>query len=188
MVPYLEGYDYSEYILKLDTVLVEILQKTTLDNKEMLENFKDLMLPEERKTIKATEIFKEWQKKVAKDVDTSDLEICYDDNVSYQDVDVSLTFEELDKGYSIFERAKLVFECEDEELNCEVRLERWERARDKGWDIVYEGIHSISSVRYLEDFQIFLMRLKQADVKVEIDSEYEEDWVEVNAEPEASFS
>ncbi|MGJ0847454.1 hypothetical protein ACR77J_12255 [Tissierella praeacuta] len=188
MVPYLENYDYSKYILKLDAVLVEILQNTTLDNKEMLENFKDLMLPEERKIIKATEIFKEWQKKVAKDVDTSDLEINYDDEVSYQDVDVSLTFEELDKGYSIYDRAKLVFECEDEDMNCEVRLKRWENDRDKNWDIEYEGVHSIASVRYLEKFQIFLMRLSQAGVKVEIDSKYEEDWVEVEAEPEASFS
>ena len=82
MVPYLESWDYSKYILKLDTVLVEILKNTALDNKKMLENFKDLMLPEERKTIKATAIFKEWQKKGAKDVDTSDLEINYDDEVS----------------------------------------------------------------------------------------------------------
>jgi len=108
IVPYLENYDYSKYILKLDSVLVEILENTALDNKEMLENFKDLMLPEDRKTIKATEIFKEWQKKVAKDVDTSDLEINYDDRVSYQDVEVSLTFESLDKGYSIYDRARLV--------------------------------------------------------------------------------
>ena len=131
MVPCLESYDYSKYILKLDTVLVEILKNTALDNKQMLENFKDLMLPEERKIIKATEIFKEWQKKVAKDVDTSDLEISYDDRVSYQDVDVSMTFENLDKGYSIYDRARLVFECEDEDMNCEVRLKRWENDRDK---------------------------------------------------------
>ena len=188
IVPYLENYDYSKYVLKLDTVLVEILQNTSLDNKEMLENFKDLMLLEERKTIKATEIFKEWQKKVSKDVDTSDLEINYDDGVSYQDVDVSMALESLDKGYSIYDRARLVFECEDEDLNCEVRLKRWENARDKNWDIEYEGVHDISSIRYLEKFQIFLMRLSQAGVKVEIDSKYDEDWVEVDAEPEASFS
>lgn len=188
MVPYLENYDYSDYVLKLDTVLVEILKNTTLDNKKMLENFKGLMLPEERKIIKATEIFEEWQKKVAKDVDTSDLEIDYDDRVSYQDVEVSMTFENLDKGYSIYDRARLVFECQDKDMNCEVRLKRWENGRDRNWDIEYEGVHSISSVRYLESFQIFLMRLSQADIKVEIDSKYEEDWVEVEEEPEPSFS
>lgn len=188
IVPYLENYDYSKYTLKLDAVLVEILKNTTLDNRKMLENFKDLMLPEERKTIKATEIFEEWQKKVARGVDTSNLEIDYDGRVSYQDVEVSLTFEELEKGYSIYDRARLVFECQDEEMNCEVRLKRWEIGRDRNWDIEYEGVHDISSIRYLESFQIFLMRLSQAGVKVEVDSKYEEDWVEVKAEPEASFS
>lgn len=43
MVPYLESYDYSDYVLKLDTVLVEILENTTLDNKKMLENFLSLI-------------------------------------------------------------------------------------------------------------------------------------------------
>lgn len=57
IVPYLENYDYSEYVLKLDAALVEILQNTTLDNRKMLENFKDLMITEERKTIKVSEIF-----------------------------------------------------------------------------------------------------------------------------------
>ena len=43
IVPYLENYDYSEYILKLDSVLTEVLNKTTLDNRKILENFKALM-------------------------------------------------------------------------------------------------------------------------------------------------
>ena len=189
MVPYLENYDYSQYIMKLDNVLVEILKNTSIDNKKVLENFKDLMIPEDRKTIKASEIFKEWKEYVSSNIDTSDLEVNYDDDVSYQDATVTLLFEDLDKGYSIYDRAKLIFECEqDEDMNREVRLKRWENDRDKNWSIEYEDVHNIASIRYLDKFQIFLMRLSQAGTKVIIDAENEEDWVEVEAEPEADFS
>lgn len=34
MVPYLESYDYSDYILKLDSVLVDVLQNTAMENKK----------------------------------------------------------------------------------------------------------------------------------------------------------
>ena len=38
------------------------------------------------KSIKVSEIFEKWQKYVSENVSTTDLEICYDDGVSYQDV------------------------------------------------------------------------------------------------------
>ncbi|HHX61781.1 MAG TPA: hypothetical protein GX707_13920, partial [Epulopiscium sp.] len=189
MVPYLENYDYSKYILKLDTVLVDILKSTSLDNKEMLENFKDLMTPEDRKTIKVSEIFKVWQEQVSKKVDTSELEINYDDGVSYDDAEVTLNVEYEDKGWSIYDRARVFFECEkDEEMNIEIRIRKWENEKGDGWDIEFENTHDISSLRYLSKLEVFLMRLSQAGTKVIIDTKYEEDWVEVEAEPEADFS
>ena len=45
MIPYLSQYDYSNYIVKLDSILVDVLKASSLENKKMLENFKDLMLP-----------------------------------------------------------------------------------------------------------------------------------------------
>src|SRR5690606_29777527 len=62
MVPYLENYDYSEYITKLDSVLVDVLKNTALENKKLLTNFRELMVHEERKEIKITELFEEWKK------------------------------------------------------------------------------------------------------------------------------
>jgi uncharacterized protein Yka (UPF0111/DUF47 family) len=47
MIPYLENYDYSQYITKLDSVLVDVLKNTALENKKLLENFKELMTSEE---------------------------------------------------------------------------------------------------------------------------------------------
>lgn len=53
MVPYLENRDYSEYIVKLDDVLAEVLQEATLPHQELLKNFKDLMVQETAKEIKS---------------------------------------------------------------------------------------------------------------------------------------
>lgn len=46
MVPYIEKYDFSEYLPKLDSVLTELVNSDTcLGNKRILDNFKDLMTP-----------------------------------------------------------------------------------------------------------------------------------------------
>lgn len=87
MVPYLENYDYSKYITKLDSVLVDVLKNSALDNKKLLENFKTLMvgesIPEE---IKMSDIFKKWCKYCENNVDKSELDLDYEGgyiNVSF---------------------------------------------------------------------------------------------------------
>lgn len=45
LVPFIEKYDMNNYIVKLDTVLSEIVNSTALvENKKILENFKNLMI------------------------------------------------------------------------------------------------------------------------------------------------
>lgn len=187
MVPYLEGYDYSEYIIKLDTVLVEILQNTALGNKKILENFKHLASYEKVEEIKISEIFEKWKDYVSKEIDTSNLEIDYDDGVSYEYPEVTLEVEyEEDRDWSSFKNAKIIFECEkDEEMNVEIRISKF---MDYDWTITSQSIQDISSLRHLNEFSIFLMNLAQSGTKIIIDVEYENDEVEVEAEPEASFS
>lgn len=44
LVPFIESYDMSGYIVKLDTLLTEMVNKSVLtDNKNLLENFKFMM-------------------------------------------------------------------------------------------------------------------------------------------------
>ena len=44
IVPVIERHDFNQYLTKLDSVLMEIVNNTILtDNKKMLENFKELM-------------------------------------------------------------------------------------------------------------------------------------------------
>lgn len=186
MVPYLESYDYSKYILKLDTVLVEILQNTALDNKKMLENFKHLSSYENVKEIKVSELFEKWMDYVAKKIDTSDLEVVYDDGVSYENPEVELEVEYYnERDWSSYKHATIFFVCaKDEEMNREIKITKF---KEYDWQLDSKPVHDISSLRYLDEFSIFLMNLSQSGTKIIIDTEYESDEVEVEAEPEASF-
>lgn len=188
MVPYLESYDYSRYITKLDDVLVEILKNSTLENKRLLANFKDLISFKKIDKIKVSEIYEKWIDFVVKEVDTDGLEVNYDDGVSYELVEVSMEVEyEEDRSWSSFEEAKLVFECEhDEKMNFEIRISRW-KEKNKNWDINYNTLHDIKSLRHLNEFTIFLMNLSQSYAELEIDTDCENDEITPEKEPEPYF-
>lgn len=187
MVPYLESYDYSEYLTKLDSVLVDVLKNSALENKKLLTNFKELMIHEERNEIKVTELFEEWTKYVVKNVETAGLEINYDDGPSYEYVEINMNVSYDDeRSWSSFDYATLVFECEhDEKMNFAVRLSKWDK-RD-AWDIRFDAKHDISSLRHLNEFEILLMKLDQNGVRLVLDSDYESDEVVPDKEPEPTF-
>ena len=110
MVPYIEQYDFSEYLPKLDSVLTEIVNSDfCIGNKKILENFEKLMLEPEQKEIKLTDLFKAWVKQCEKDIDTDGLDIDYDDGVSYRSVDCEMRFELEDKpSCAIFNTASFI--------------------------------------------------------------------------------
>ncbi|MEC0271903.1 hypothetical protein [Peribacillus frigoritolerans] len=189
MVPYLENYDYSHYITKLDSVLVDVLKATASENTKILTNFKELMTVNEEKAIKVTDLFEVWKKYVAENVETDDLDIDYDDMPSYQYVDVKFEFEE-DEGrsWSSFKHANIFFECEhDEKMNFAIKVSRFNESSSVGWDIDYPKTHDINSLKYLNDVEILLMKLNQNNTRLIIDSTYENDEVQPEAEPEATF-
>lgn len=188
MVSYIERNDFSEYVVKLDSVLTEVVKNASADNAKLLKNFEHLMTPPEAGTIKSSELFEKWREYVAKNVETDGLEVNYDDGVSYEPVEVSLEVEfEEERSWSNFEYAALRFECEhDEKLNFEIRLNRWNKK--KHWNMNYCKDSNISSLRYLDDFSIYLMRLDQACVKLELDTDCEDDEVIPEKEPEPTFS
>lgn len=191
MVPYLEKYDYSEYLVKLDHVLVDVLKHTALENKKLLENFKDLMIPDENREIKATELYEKFAKYVANNVDTSELEVNYDDGVSYEDVNVTLEFEELNERSSgSFEYGMVHLTCEeDDDLNVSIPVSRFKYSSNKEnhWDIDYKTVADLNSLRHLNDFEVFLMRLKQNFAKLILDETYIDDYIEPEKEPKAYF-
>lgn len=189
ILPFLEGYDYSKYIMKLDTVLCEILQNCTADNRLLLENFKKLTIIDERKEIQVSDLFETWCKHVAEHVETTGLDVEYGDPPSYESVDVTCRFEQDGRSsWSHFDSGRLIFECDhDENMNFEVRLDRWSNDRNPGWNISGGADSSISSLRYLGDMDILMMRLRQSNAKIIIDEECIDESVEPEAEPELEY-
>lgn len=190
MIPFLENYDYSEYLVKLDNVLVEVLKGTSLDNKKILSNFKELLKEENRKSIKMSEIFETWSKHVAKHVNTSSLEVEYEDGVSYESVEVTLTVNDGDNpSWSCFERQSILLECEkDEKMNFQLEISRYKKSKEKTWDLSYRNYQDIRSLKTLDSFEIFLMKLAQNGIAIELDIYDETEYVTPDAEPEPSYS
>ena len=193
MVPYIENYDFSEYLPKLDSVLTEIVNSDfCIGNKKILENFKKLMLEPEQGEIKLTDLFKAWVKQCEKDIDTDGLDIDYDDGVSYQSVDCEMRFKLEDKpSWSSCQRAVITFENEhDEKLNVEIPVSKWiwDSGKEEPYTLsVYKDL-MISSLRNLSEFDVLLLRLSRAGTAIIIDKESYYDYIQPEAEPEASFS
>lgn len=194
MIPYVESYDYSDYIVKLDAVMVEVLKSATVDNRKLLENFKNLMDKEGldgKKTIKLSEIWDRWKKYVAEKVETSELEVlCEDGEPEYEAVEVNMEVEEGEgRSWSIFKFYAVYFECEhDEKLNVQLNISKWEEKKENAWSLEYKNADNISSIRNLNDFEIFLMKLSQSNVKIEIDTNYKSEEITPEEEPEADWS
>lgn len=193
MVPYIETYDFSKYLPKLDSVLTEIVNSDLcIDNKKILENFKNLMMEPEQKEIKLTDLFKAWIKQCEKDIDTDDLSIDYDDGVSYQSVDCEMRFELEDKpSWSSVQRAVITFENEhDEKLNVEIPVSKWiwDSGKEEPYTLSTYKDLTISSLRNLNKFEVLLLRLSRAGTTIIIDKEYDDSYIQPEEEPEPSFS
>lgn len=192
MVPYIEGYDFSEYLPKLDSVLTEIVNSDfCIGNKKVLENFKNLMIKPEQKEIKLTDLFNAWIKQCERDIDTDDLDIDYDDGVSYQSVECEMRFELEDKpSWSSTQRAVITFENEhDEKLNVEIPVSKWiwDSGKEEPYTLSAYKDLTISSLRNLSEFDVLLLRLSRAGTAIIIDKEYDVDYIQPEKEPEAVF-
>jgi hypothetical protein len=191
IVPAIEKYDFSDYIVKLDTVLTDIVNSTTLvENKKLLRNFEELMLEDDRRTITASTLFGEWCNYVAKEVETNGLEVVFDDEPSYENVNVTMTVErEEGREWSSIKKANIIFECEhDENMNFLIPISKWESIDGDKWTMDLKQNPDLNSLRYLNDFEVFLLKLQRSLCKVVLDEEEIEDDISPESEPEASFS
>lgn len=193
MVPAIEKHDFNRYLVKLDEVLTDIVNQTSLaDNQKILENFEGLMKEPNIKEIKLSEIFKKYCEHVAKNVDTSELEaICEDGEPYYQHVTANMEVEHVDKGWfkSMYDDCFVKFTCEeDEELNCQIKL--YKKSSDDKWSIL-NGIEAIeiNSLRNLSDFEVFLSVIQRSFTKIIMDTESKcDDDIEPDDKPEWSLS
>lgn len=187
MTPAIERVSLDDYVVKLDAVLAEIINNTNLvDNKEILGNFKSLMTEPEKDVISLKDVFEKYKEYVSENVDTSELEIYTDDRPAYQNVTAEVT---VDIRTSIFggRFCDLVFKCEeDEKLTKEIHLYESE---GNGFRItrLKSGL-DINSLRRMDKFDIFMMRLDRAFCNITDIMDMYDDDVEVEAEPEASWN
>ncbi len=180
MIPYLENYDYSKYITKLDSVLVDVLKNSALENKKLIENFSVLLSSDKApEKINISEIYKKWcdycKENIDKDkVKDSDYEGGY--------INTNLSVEEVSSDWSNYEKHVVRFECEeDEDLNVEFMLKRWKKY-DETHTLDWEKKSDLRSLRYLSEFDMFMMKLDQAYSKIILDTEYEGDEIFVENE------
>lgn len=193
MVPVIEKHNFNQYMVKLDSILTEIVNSTNLaDNKRILDNFQSLLKEPEYKEIELSKIFEQYCKHVSKNVDTSNLEACCEDGEPYYEhVTASMEVEHEDKGWfeSSFDNCTVKFTCEeDEDLNCQIKL--YKKSKENTWSIL-RGDYAIdiNSLRNVSDFEIFLSVLKRGFVEIILNTESEEnDDIEPEENPEWSLN
>lgn len=194
LVPFIENYDMKDYIVKLDTVLTEIVQKSALvDNKKLLSNFEFMMTEPAEKEIKITHLFREYKRFVARTMETSGRKVEWDDGEpEYEAMEVYFAFKEEDgRSWSSFEYATVDFTVDDEEqqdeLNRTIRLSRWKNDKKTGWEIRTDAEPNIYSLRNMDVFDLMIAKLQKADVRMIIDEDADEDYVYSNDKPEPTF-
>lgn len=188
MVPVIEKYDFSRYIVKLDDVLTDVLQHTTIENKTILENFKSFTTFEKPEKVALSDIFEKYLSHVSENIDTTKLEVEYDEEPFYVSPTCEMvTEEDFNNSWSSFEHKNISFKCDkDEGMNIELTLSKW---RDEPFEIRGGGFKGVDSLRNLSEFEIYLFNLSAYDVPIEVDEEYlEESYLDIEQKPEASFS
>lgn len=193
LVPFIENYDMSAYIVKLDTVLTEIVNKSNLvDNKQMLENFRCLMKEPQITEIKLTDLFKEYKKFVARNMDTSGRKVEWEESPEYEAMTVYFEFEEdLERSWSSFKYATIDFTVDEEEqqdeLNRTIRLSKWNEDKKNGWEVRVDTTPNLYSLRNMEEFDLLLIKLQRADVRLVADELGDEDYVYSDTKPEPTY-
>lgn len=187
MIPQLEKYDYSEHIVKLDSVLTDILKATTVDNRKIIESFKDFYLEEMPKAITVTDMFNKYKKYVEENVETDGLEIDYDDEVTYEHVEVSVEVEEDSRSWSVHKNATIHFECEhDKSMNFTVHTLK--NSNDESYFITDDLEARFKSLKRANSFEIFLLRMRSEYTHITLDVMDDCDSVCPEARPEADWS
>lgn len=189
-----ESYDMSQYVVKLDDVLCDIVNNTTLvDNNTILKNFKNLMTEPDKKQITVSELFKAYGDYVSKNMDTYGREINYEDDYPcYVPMHISVSVITSDRQWSCFDRAIVEFnvgELDQSDSLCKgLILSRYKGIHHAyDWHIELDGHVDVLSLRHMDDFDIFITRLSRSNTAVDIDIVNDTDEVMPEKEPEPTY-
>jgi hypothetical protein len=197
LVPYIENYDMSEFVPKLDDVLTEIVNKTPLyDVKRTLNNFKSLMTVPESNVVSMKDLFDAYCKYMAKVIDTTGRNITYDSGTpQYEEFECYANYKDISSDWSLFKKISFDFTTDDkietelsEPKNFNITLTRYKDDDSKDFEITFDREININGLRSLSDFEIMLISLVRAGVKVRSDSidDYT-DYITPEKEPELTY-
>lgn len=190
----LEEFNYNEYITKLDLMLTNVVKNSP--HSKIMNNFKGLMCFNEKyegnKQISIENIFDNYSEYVDEYIDTTNLEIIYDDSVYYESPEITYSFDiEKDNYSSYFQHALIQLRCsKDDNVNLDLKLIK--TINQKNWKIDGDLINNINikSLRYIEKFIIFIINLFQNDTEIIIDEDETEGYmeVEITSVPEPDYT
>ena len=138
--------------------------------------------------MKVTDLFDAWIAMCEKKISTTGLEVEFDDGPYYESVSCEMIIEERERStWSSLHRAVIIFENEhDEGLNMEIPISKWDFEKEYTLDSL--GCVDIKSLRYLDEFDMLLLRLQRAGTKIIINEMEAGGEICPEEEPEASFS
>ncbi|MFT9411977.1 hypothetical protein [Liquorilactobacillus hordei] len=170
----MEKEDYSKSVVSLELLVRQVIKQASAENNNTLKRFKDWATFEPPEKVKTSEIFEKYLKFVEENIDTSELEVEFEDGPSFDSGVANMEIEMHGRAY------KVKLTCEnDESLNREFEIFDFSK---QIW--LREGNQSL---RMVDEFEFWLRNLEANDVKIEIDEMTAEEDVEVEEEPEPNY-
>ena len=129
---------------------------------------------------------------MARNMDTSGRKVEWEESPEYEAMTVYFEFEEdLERSWSSFKYATIDFTVDEEEqqdeLNRTIRLSKWNEDRKNGWEIRGDTTPNLYSLRNMEEFDLLLIKLQRADVRLVEDELGDEDYVYSDTKPEPTY-
>lgn len=76
---------------------------------------------------------------------------------------------------------------QQDELNRTIRLSKWNEDKKNGWEIRVDTTPNLYSLRNMEEFDLLLIKLQRADVRLVADELGDEDYVYSDTKPEPTY-
>lgn len=171
MIPVIEDYNYNEYVVKLDTVLTDVVKTLTHDNRKILSNFKTLIAQDSpRRDFNLTEIFKKWCEYCKDNIDT-DVLSCSDFEGGYITINL-----ETKKNRSFGKECVVTLTCdEDNDLSYEFEIYKAYTcdSEDNHYNLLSQKPVELSSLRNLNEFEIYMLNISHGYGNIVLDTENE---------------
>lgn len=184
MCKQIEEYDFDKYLPKLELVLTECINNVTKDTKKVIKNFETFVKMDKIDKITLQEIFDRYKLFVSENVETYGLEVFTDDDPYYENVEVVIDIN-TEWGTKV-----ITLRCrQDEDLTKKLELRTSSYREEYYLDYKSDTRTQLFTLRYLDEFDIYLIKLAKSYTNISKDLTIDEDEVEVEvkAEPEANF-